>query len=135
MHATVADVTSAVEKRDVEELNTINPTWKPVIDQDQLELLPKLLAPPEVLMIADKPESNALQTAWQESEKWNWKFENVVKHPTAPLPFYVIDLGKYKDADKVIWMKQEIGADRKLGEFVEKFVLLSAGCRNSGLRA
>ena len=47
VHATVADVTSAVEKRDVEELITINPTWKPVIDQDQLELLPMLHAPPK----------------------------------------------------------------------------------------
>ena len=69
VHATVADVNSAVEKRDVEELLTINPTWKPVIDQDQMELLPKLHAPPEVLTIADKPETDALQTAWQESKK------------------------------------------------------------------
>ena len=68
-----------------------------------------------------------MQTAWQESKKWNWSFGGVKQHPTAPLPFYVIDLGKYKDADKVIWMKQEIGADRKLGEFVEKFVELFRG--------
>ena len=80
-------------------------------------------------MIEDKrdPGSEALQTARQESEKWNWKFENVVKHPTAPLPFYVIDLAKYKDADKVLWMRQEIGADRTLGEFVDKFVELFRG--------
>ena len=45
VHATVADVSSAVEKRDVEELITTNPCWKPVIDQDQMELLPKLLRP------------------------------------------------------------------------------------------
>ena len=51
----------------------------------------------------------------------------MVKHPTAPLPFYVIDLGKYKDADKVVWMRQEIGADRTLGEFAEKFVELFRG--------
>ena len=53
----------------------------------------------------------------------------MVKHPTAPLPFYVIDLGKYKDADKVVWMRQEIGADRTLGEFVEKFVELFRGMK------
>ena len=81
-------MSSAVEKRDVEELITINPTWKLVIDQDQIELLPKLHAPPEapsgqlmletqrgtgLLMIEDKrdPETDALQTARQESEKWN----------------------------------------------------------------
>ena len=93
MHATAADVTSAVEKRDVEELITINPCWKPVIDQDQMELLPKVFAPPEawkyqlrkvwkawkhlsdqakrgLLMIEDKrdPESKArkcqLRKAW-----------------------------------------------------------------------
>ena len=51
----------------------------------------------------------------------------LLKHPTAPLLFYVIDLGKYKDADKVLWMKQEIGTDRTLGEFVEKFVELFRG--------
>ena len=54
----------------------------------------------------------ALQAAWQERKKWNWRFEGVKQHPTAPLPFYVIDLGQYKDADKVIWMKQGIGTGR-----------------------
>ena len=82
-------------------------------------------------MIEDQrdPETDALQTARQESEKWNWKFENVVKHPTAPLPFYVIDLKKYELEDKVVWMKQEIGADRTLEEFVEKFVELFRGMK------
>ena len=47
----------------------------------------------------------------------------------------MIDLGKYKIADKVIWMKQEIGADRTLGEFVEKCLELSRGMENSDLRA
>ena len=80
-------------------------------------------------MIEDQrdPETDALQTARQESEKWKWKFETVVKDPMAPLPFYVIDLKRYEDLDKVVWMKQEIGADRKLEEFVEKFVELFRG--------
>ena len=82
-------------------------------------------------MIEDKrdPENDALQTAWQESKKWNWKFEKVVKHPPAPLPFYVIDLKWYEDLDKMVWMKQEIGADRTLEEFVDKFVELFRGMK------
>ena len=77
-----------------------------------MELLPKLLAPPEALMIEDQPDTEALQAAWQDSN--NWKFEFVVQHPTSPLPSYDIDLGKYKDADKAKWMEQEIGKDRNL---------------------
>ena len=64
----------------------------------------------------------------------NWKFENEVKHPAAPLPFYVIDLGKYKVEEKMVWMKLEIGADRTLEEFVEKFVELFRGMETQSLR-
>ena len=53
VHATADAVASAVQERDVEELVKINPAWKPIMDRDELHVLPRLLTPPEVLMIED----------------------------------------------------------------------------------
>ena len=44
------------------------------------------------------------------------------QHPTAPLPFYVIDPQKLGDADKVSFIEHDLGKDKDLFTFAEKFM-------------
>ena len=46
------------------------------------------------------------------------------QHPTRPLPFYVIDHVKVPEAEKLAWMRQELGGDANLETFATKFLEL-----------
>jgi hypothetical protein len=62
----------------------------------------------------DTPSPLAPETRWQQ-------------HPTAPLPFYVIDNVKLADAEKLAWIRHELGADADIGTFAAKFLDLFGG--------
>ena len=43
------------------------------------------------------------------------------QHPERPLPFYVMDQVKWKDEEKLLWLKQELGEDADIVEFAQAF--------------
>lgn len=45
-----------------------------------------------------------------------------LQHPTRPMPFYVIDQQKVPEAEKLAWIKQEVGHDAGLYTFAVKFL-------------
>ena len=49
------------------------------------------------------------------------------QHPMHPLPFYVIDMRRISDVEKVRWIRQEYGNDLTLAEFSSKIVELFGG--------
>jgi len=44
------------------------------------------------------------------------------QHPGKPLPFYVIDPQRISEAEKLAWLRQELGDDAELPMFAQKFV-------------
>ena len=58
-----------------------------------------------------KQSSFAPKCAWQQ-------------HPTRPIKFFVMDQQKIRDADKLVWLRQELEDDAPLEEFAAKFVEL-----------
>ena len=46
------------------------------------------------------------------------------QHPTHPLPFFVVDQQKVPEADKLAWVKRELGEDATLPEFAAMFLQL-----------
>ena len=46
------------------------------------------------------------------------------QHPRCSLPFFVTDQVKVADAEKVVWIRQEIGSDATLPDFCKKYLEL-----------
>ena len=67
-------------------------------------------------------DRRALQTLVQEARRA--PAPTYWQHPERPLPFYVIDQKKVPDAEKLAWLKQELGADADLPRFAATFCSL-----------
>jgi hypothetical protein len=112
--ATREDVERAVQEDDVAELRFLVPGAARMIEEGRLDALPALMDAP-----AQEPEESPYAALYPKSE---WR-----QHPERPEPFYVIDHSKVPEAEKLEWIRQEIGDGATIGEFAARFMGLFGG--------